>query len=164
VKAGAADPQSGRDDDMFARVICAAVVIVAALGAPATSAFAATIKFKADMSGGGEAPPNNSTGKAHLEATLDTESNTLNWTVTYSGLTGGPIGAHFHGPVAYMGLTAEENAPIQVGTPGTLANPFKGSTKIDDVQKKDLKDGRWYFNVHTPKFPEGEVRGPVVKQ
>jgi hypothetical protein len=151
---------------MSARVIRSAAVmlIVAALGASAAPALASTLRFKADMSGGGEAPPNDSTGKAHLEATLDTDSNTLTWTVTYSGLTGAPIGAHFHGPVAYMGLTAEENAPIQVGTPGSLASPFKGSTKIDEVQKKDLKDGRWYFNVHTPKFPEGEVRGPVVRQ
>jgi hypothetical protein len=156
----------GGNDHMFSRVICSAsaILIVAALGASATPAFTATIKFKADMSGGGEAPPNNSTGKAHLEASLDTDTSMLTWTVTHSGLTGAPIGAHFHGPVAYMGLTAEENAPIQVGTPGNLASPFKGSTKIDETQKKDLKDGRWYFNVHTPKFPEGEVRGPVVRQ
>jgi hypothetical protein len=137
------------------------IATIVATGAPA---FAGTLKFKADMSGGGEAPPNNSTGKAHLEATLDTDTNTLNWTVTHSGLTGAPIGAHFHGPVAYIGLTSEENAPIQVGTPGNLASPFKGSTQINEVQKKDLKDGRWYFNVHTPKFPEGEVRGPVVRE
>ena len=151
---------------MSARVIRLAlgVLIVASLDAQMASAFATMLKFKADMSGGGEAPPNKSTGKAHLEASLDTDTNTLTWTVTHSGLTGAPIGAHFHGPVAYMGLTAEENAPIQVGTPGNLASPFKGSTKIDEVQKKDLKDGRWYFNVHTPTFPEGEVRGPVVRQ
>jgi hypothetical protein len=87
---------------------------IAALVATGAPAFASMLKFKADMSGGGEAPPNNSTGKA--------------------------------------------------GTPGNLASPFKGSTQINEVQKKDLKDGRWYFNVHTPKFPEGEVRGPVVRE
>jgi hypothetical protein len=150
---------------MSATITHSAVVLIGvAAVALAAPAFAGTIKFKADMSGGGEAPANSSAGKAHLDATLDTDSNTLNWSVTYAGLTGAPIGAHFHGPVAYMGLTAEENAPIQVGTPGNLASPFKGSTKIDDLQKKDLKDGRWYFNIHTPTFPEGEVRGPVVRQ
>jgi hypothetical protein len=75
-----------------------------------------------------------------------------------------PIGAHFHGPVSYFGLTPEENAPIQVVTPGNLASPFKGTSTIDEVQKKDLKDGRWYFNIHTPTFPGGEVRGPVVRE
>ena len=62
-----------------------------------------------------------------------------------------PIGAHFHGPVSYLGLTPEENAPIQVGTPGNLASPFHGVAKIDDTQAKDLKDGRWYFNLHSTK-------------
>jgi CHRD domain-containing protein len=141
-----------------------ALLGIAMLLVGGAAAFASTLKFKADMSGGGEAPPNNSSGKAHLEATLDTDSNTLAWTVTYSGLTGAPIGAHFHGPVSYIGLTSEENAPIQVGTPGNLASPFKGTTKIDEVQKKDLKDGRWYFNIHTPTFPAGEIRGPVVRE
>ena len=42
------------------------------------------------------------------------------------------IAAHFHGPVSYLGLTPEENAPIQVGTPGDLASPFHGVAKIDD--------------------------------
>jgi hypothetical protein len=54
-----------------------------------------------------------------------------------------PTGAHFHGPVSYVGLTSEQNAPIQVGTPGSLASPFKGSTTITDAQAKDLMDGRW---------------------
>ncbi len=146
---------------MRSALVTTGVAVLTALGTPALSG---TIKFKAEMSGGGEAPPNNSKGRAHLDATLDTDTNMLSWSVTYSGLTGGPIGAHFHGPVAYMGLTPEENAPIQIGTPGNLVNPFKGAAKIDDVQKKDLKDGRWYFNLHTPTFPEGEVRGPVVRE
>ena len=60
-------------------------------------------------------------------------------------------------------LTPEENAPIQVGTPGNLTNPFHGATTIDDTQAKDLKDGRWYFNLHSKKFPAGEIRGPVLR-
>jgi hypothetical protein len=154
-----------RDKVMPANIFRSTVVVgIVTLLLAGTPAFANTLKFKADMSGGGEAPPNNSTGKAHLGATLDTDTNTLNWIVTYSGLSGAPIGAHFHGPVSYIGLTPEENAPVQVGTPGNLASPFKGSTNITDIQKKDLKDGRWYFNIHTPAFPEGEVRGPVVRE
>jgi CHRD domain len=148
----------------FRRPAAIVAFAVSAASTMASLALAATLAFKADLSGGGEAPPNDSPGKAHLEATLDADKNILNWTVTYSGLTGPPFAAHFHGPVSYMGLTTEENAPIQIGTPGSLASPFKGSTTITDEQKKDLKDGRWYFNIHTPKFPAGEVRGPVVRQ
>jgi hypothetical protein len=136
----------------------------AALLASGATALASTLTFKADLSGGGEAPPNNSTGKGQVTATLNTDTKTLTWTVTYSGVTGAPIGAHFHGPVSYVGMTSEENAPIQVGTPGSLVSPFKGSSTIDDTQMQDLKNGRWYFNLHTPKFPAGEIRGPVVRQ
>jgi CHRD domain len=142
-------------------VAALATVLLLATG---SAAFATTLALKATLSGGGEAPPNDATGRAELNATLDTTTNTLTWTASYSGLTGAPIGAHFHGPVSYIGLTSEENAPIQVGTPGSLASPFKGSTTITDVQAKDLKDGRWYFNIHTPKFPAGEVRGPIFRQ
>jgi len=109
-------------------------------------------------------PSNDSAANGHVEATLDTASNTLTWTCTYSGLTGAPIGAHFHGPVSYIGATSEENAPIQVGTPGNLASPFKGSAAIDATQAQDLRIGRWYFNLHSPKFPGGEIRGPVVRK
>ena len=66
--------------------------------------------------------------------------------------------------VSYLGLTPEENAPIQVGTPGSLASPFHGVAKIDDTQAKDLKDGRWYFNLHSQEVSDGEIRGPVVRR
>jgi hypothetical protein len=142
---------------------------VAALGfaailASGSAAQASKIHYTAEMSGRGEAPPNATAGRGHLDATLDTDTNTLTWTVTHSGMTATPIGAHFHGPVAYSGMTSEENAPIQVGTAGKLSSPFHGTTVIDATQAKDLRGGRWYFNVHTPQFPAGEIRGPVVQR
>ena len=143
--------------------LAAATLVFSALLATGSAALASTLSFKAHLTGGGEAPRNDSPGTAELDATLDTATNLLTWTVTYVGLTGAPIGAHFHGPISWSGLTPEENAPIQIGTPGNLASPFKGSVTITDVQAKDLRDGRWYFNVHTPKFPAGEVRGPVYR-
>jgi hypothetical protein len=144
------------------RSVVAALTIFTVLAA-GSAAFAATLSFKADLRGGGEVPPVNSSGTAHLHATLNTETNTLTWTVAYSGLSGAPIGAHFHGPVSYIGMTSEQNAPIQVGTAGKLGSPFKGSTTITDTQAKDLKDGRWYFNIHTPANPAGEVRGQIIQ-
>jgi CHRD domain len=141
-----------------------AMLAVAALLAGGPAALASTLTFKAELSGGGEVPPNNSAGKGQVSATLNTDTKTLTWSVMYSGVTGAPIGAHFHGPVSYIGTTSEENAPIQVGTPGSLASPFRGSSPIDDTQMQDLKNGRWYFNLHTPKFSAGEIRGPVVRQ
>lgn len=135
-----------------------------ALVATQTQALALRIPIQATLTGAGEVPPNNSPARGLMEGTFDTDTNTLEWTVTYSGLATAPIGAHFHGPVSYLGLTPEENAPIQVATPGSLASPFHGVAKIDNDQAKDLKDGRWYFNLHSKQFPAGEIRGPVVRR
>jgi CHRD domain len=146
------------------RTACAAASALIALVATQTQAVALRIPIQATLTGAGEVPPNNSPARGLMEGTFDTDTNTLEWTVTYSGLATAPIGAHFHGPVSYLGLTPEENAPIQVATPGSLASPFHGVAKIDNDQAKDLKDGRWYFNLHSKQFPAGEIRGPVVRR
>ena len=39
-----------------------------------------------------------------MEGMFDTDTNTLTWTVTYSGPSSPPIAAHFHGPISYLGL------------------------------------------------------------
>jgi hypothetical protein len=141
-----------------------AALALAALIAGITAARADVLNFQADLTGGREVPSNNSPATGHVDATLDTSTNTLTWTCAYSGLSAAPIGAHFHGPVSYIGATSEENAPIQVGTPGSLASPFSGRAAIDATQAQDLKIGRWYFNLHSTKFPAGEIRGPVVRK
>jgi hypothetical protein len=136
---------------------------LAALLATGSAAVAAQLKFRATLTCGGEVPPLSCNGTGTVNATLDTSSNQLTWTGTYRGLTGKVIGAHFHGPVSYVGNTSEQNAPIQVGTPGGLGSPFKGSTNITATQAGDLRDGRWYFNIHTPTHQDGEIRGQLVR-
>lgn len=146
---------------MFRPALAAlAITVLVATGA---RSLAATVSFKAELNGASEVPPTQSKGTGSLRATLDTGSKSLTWTGSYSGLSGPVTGAHFHGPVSYVGITSEQNAPIQVGTPGSLASPFKGSTTITDTQAKDLMDGRWYFNIHTPANKDGEIRGQIIK-
>jgi hypothetical protein len=147
------------------RVLASGMLVSAlALLVFGASARAEVLNFQADLTGGREVPPNDSKATGHVDAALDTSTNTLTWTCTYSGLSSAPIGAHFHGPVSYIGATSEENAPIQVGTPGSLASPFSGKATIDETQAQDLKIGRWYFNLHSTKVPGGEIRGPVVRK
>lgn len=144
------------------RPIIAGVALAAFL-ATGSAAIAAQLKFRATLSCGGEVPALSCGGVGTVDAMLDTSSNQLTWTGSYRGLTGHVIGAHFHGPVSYVGNTSEQNAPIQVGTPGNLGSPFKGSTTITATQAGDLRDGRWYFNIHTPAHPDGEIRGQLVR-
>jgi len=109
-------------------------LVLGALMVSAASARADVLNFQADLTGGREVPSNNSAATGHVDATFDTTTNTLTWTCVYSSLSAAPIGAHFHGPVSYVGATSEENAPIQVGTPGNLASPFSGKAVIDATQ------------------------------
>ena len=124
----------------------------------AAPAFADTIKFKADLKGASEVPATDSKGTGSVDASYDTASKTLTWTVTYSGLTGDATAAHFHGP-ADPGANAAPVVPMQP----PLASPIKGSATLTDAQAADLQAGKWYFNIHSAKFPGGEIRGQVTK-
>jgi hypothetical protein len=139
----------------FGRVI----LIIVLLGSGlmwAGSASAEMIAFKAQLSAADEVPPNNSTASGEAEATLDTATKTLQWTVTYSGLSGPAIGAHFHGP-----SEPGKNAGIVIPFP-VASSPIKGSTVLSDAQVADVMGGKWYANIHTVRNPGGEIRGQLT--
>ena len=117
--------------------------------------FAETMTFKADLKGSTEVPPTGSAATGSADVTVDTDTKKLSWTVTSSGLSGDAVAAHFHGPAA-----AGENAGPVVDITAAIA---KGSAEIRDQQLADLQAGKWYVNIHTEKFPDGEIRGQVEK-
>ena len=137
-------------------ILLAACFATIVAGVPAANA--ESIAFKADLKGSSEVPPNDSAGTGTVEATFDTESKAFVWTIDYSGLTGDATAAHFHGPAA-PDATAGPVVPIE----GSLASPIKGEATLDDQQATDLQAGMWYFNVHTAQYPDGELRGQVLK-
>jgi len=120
-------------------------------------AFAEVVKLTATLDGAHEVPPTDSAGKGKLDASYDTESKKLDWTLEYSELTGPAVAAHFHGPAA-----VGENADVQVPIADTQSGA-KGSAVLTDEQAKDLLDGKYYVNVHTEQYPDGEIRGQVEK-
>ena len=117
---------------------------------------AATVTFTAKLKGADEVPANTTAGAGDVRATLDTTAKTFSFAVTYSGLTGPAIMAHFHGPAA-PGV----NAPPIV-TMATLASPITGTATLTDAQIADLTSGKWYFNVHTAAHKGGEIRGQLM--
>ncbi|MRX36363.1 MULTISPECIES: CHRD domain-containing protein [Aminobacter] len=117
--------------------------------------YAETLKFKADLKAASEVPPADSSGTGSADVTVDTTTKKLSLTVTSSGLTGDATAAHFHGPAA-----AGENADPVVDISAAVAS---GTADITDQQLADLQAGKWYLNIHTQKFPDGEIRGQVEK-
>jgi hypothetical protein len=137
--------------------LLSAVAVSAAL-VSASPAFAEMLKMSATLIGKMEVPPADSNGKGSVDATFDTDTKKLDWTIEYSDLTGPVTAAHFHGP-AEMG----KNAPPVVPLEGDLASPLKGSATLTDALAADLVAGRIYFNIHTAQYPDGEIRGQVEK-
>jgi len=123
-------------------------------------AFAEVVNLKAEMTGKGEVPPNQSKGKGELTATYDTSTKKLNYKGTYSDLTGPATAAHFHGPA-----TPGKNAGVQIPifAPAAAKSPFAGSATLTDAQAEQLLSGQWYVNVHTAANKGGEIRGQVTK-
>ena len=136
---------------------------VAALLAGCAASWADQDRFYANLSGGGEEPPHYSAGYGHLDAIFDTGTHTLSWIVHYSGLTGSRAVARFHGPISYVGSTSDHEAPIQIVAVGKSGGVFRGSAVLDASQTRDLKALRWFITIHTPAFPGGEIRGPVIQ-
>ena len=105
---------------------------LAALLATASVAVAETVQLKADLKGSSAA------AKGDAAVTYDTTSKQATWQITYSGLSGPPTAAHFHGP-AQPGA----NAGVAVPIPNVATSPAQGSATLTDAQAADLLAGRY---------------------
>ncbi len=111
--------------------------------------------FKTELKGATEVPPNDSAGKGTADISVDTDAKKITWTLSHEGLTGDPTAAHFHGP-AKPGENAKPIVDI-------TANMASGSADLTDAQLADIKNGMVYLNIHTEKYPDGEIRGQLMK-
>jgi hypothetical protein len=98
-----------------------------------------------------------SAGTGFAAITYDDISSLLSWDVSWSGLSGPVIVAHFHGAAG-----PNANAGVQVNFLGIApGNPSIGSTTISVLEAADLLAGLWYVNLHTQALPGGEIRGQI---
>jgi hypothetical protein len=129
----------------------------AAPAAPMPAPATVTERLGGTLDGANAMPVVNTAASGSIEGTWVTDSNTLSWTVTYSGLSGPVTGAHFHGPAA-----AGENGPVALPFTGNLDSPIEGTATLSPTQAEELAAGRWYVNLHTAAHPDGEIRGQVM--
>lgn len=132
------------------------IALAAAAMASSGAVNAEILHFTAKLDGASETPANPSLGKGDASVTLDTDSRHLTWTISYKDLSGPATMAHIHGP-APVGVAAGVQIPIS----GDLTSPVSGGADIDDGQIGDLRAGLWYVNIHTAKYPKGEIRGQL---
>ena len=141
-------------------IYCGVLAAWLGLGASSMAQTTPTISaMKTTLSGASEVPPVTSNASGSVEATFNTQTNVLTWTVSYSGLSGPATAAHFHGP-AMPG----QNAGVAVPISGNLASPITGTAPLTAAQAADLMAGKWYVNVHTAANANGEIRGQIIVQ
>jgi len=139
-------------------VALATMLGLGALGLAAGPARAETVPIHATMDGAHEVPAKTTEGKGTMQGTFDTTSRKLDYTVTFSGLSGPSTMAHFHGPAA-----VGANAPVVVPITGGTSSPATGTATLTEAQAQDLLGGKMYVNVHTAANPGGEIRGQVER-
>jgi hypothetical protein len=140
---------------MLGRALLATAFAVALM----STAHAATVSYTAHLTGGKEVPKTESKGSGKLDATYDTTTRLLTYSLTFEGLTGPATAAHFHGP-APRGQNAGVLAPIG---DKNLTSPVNGTVTLSEDQAKEMHSGKVYVNVHTAANPGGEIRGQVAR-
>ncbi len=106
-----------------------------------------------------QATPVVSNATGTITGTYNENTNVLQYTITWTGLTGNASAMHFHGPA-----TPQESAGVLIPIPGSNTpegNVSKSETLSDEVEGY-LLEGKVYYNIHTAAYPAGEIRGNIV--
>lgn len=115
--------------------------------------------YEAMLSGASEVPANPSPATGQAVVQVDPRSYRVRWRVTYVGLTGPATMGHMHGPAA-----AGANAGVQVPFTDVTSQTITGEGQLTPAQYADLAAGLYYVNIHTARYPGGEIRGQLRKR
>jgi hypothetical protein len=162
----------------------AVVLLVAALfaltGASATASNGNASPFSAQLDGFQEVPSKLTDGTGSFRALLSSDGTQISYTLSYSGLSTPALAAHIH--FAQRGVSGGIFAFL-CGGGGKPACPPAGGTVTGTITAADivapvpdqgiaagdltgavraLRSGDTYTNVHTTRFPGGEIRGQIV--
>ena len=120
-----------------------------------------TMQVSGTLSPANEVPAvTNSTATGTMTGMYTPSTKVLNYTMTYTGLTGAPTGAHLHYGNAKH-TTAAPTVPF-TGVPTTASGSFGGTVTLNAMQADSLTAGRIYANIHTATNGGGELRANLT--
>lgn len=109
----------------------------------------------AALRGADEVPSTPSTAAATGTISVDPSTLAITGTLVSSGIAG--TAAHIH--EGADGVAGPIVIPLSGGTGGVWTIP--GGTVLTSAQYASLQAGNYYFNIHTPAYPAGEIRGQI---
>jgi hypothetical protein len=116
------------------------------------------IQFVTNLDGGQETPPVETIANGSGMVYLDRAAKKLIWEISYNDLSSPVTAAHFHGPVG-PGVAA--GVQLKMAPTNATTNRIAGEATLTDEQMRQVLAGLWYVNIHTEKYPDGEIRGQV---
>lgn len=161
------------------------VCLLALAGSVFQTSEAQELKLDAQLIGFQEVPALLSTGEGVLSATVDPSRTSITFTLTYSGLLADATQSHIHfgqrgvngGIMIFfctnltppVGVPTPQNCPLREGTvTGTVTAADVVGPAAQGVAPQNLdnvisaiQSGQIYANVHSTRWPGGEIRGQV---
>ncbi len=145
----------------FTRVVRAALaataVVLVVAGCGMMQKASPMVALTTQLRAANEVPPVASAATGQVDAQFNKETNVLRWQLSYDNLSGPAMAGHFHGP-AMVGA----NAGVALGFASPMSSPMIGQATLTAAQAADMLAGKWYANIHTAKFPGGEIRGQMT--
>lgn len=145
----------------FPRIVRAALaasaVVLVVAGCGMMQKTSPMVALSTQLLAANEVPPVASPATGQVDAMFNKETNVLRWELKYANLSGPATAGHFHGP-AMVGA----NAGVALGWASPVSSPMIGQATLTPAQAADLLAGKWYANIHTAKFPGGEIRGQMT--
>jgi CHRD domain-containing protein len=161
-------------------LFCVAVCCLSAIGTTAAKDDDAIV-LKTSLRGINEVPPNNTPATGSFVATIHPDG-TINFTLTYSNLTTTPLFSHIHfgrndvngGVMIFLcGGDAQPACPTTTSatitgtiTSANVVGPAPQGVTAGDLATalRVINERQGYVNLHSTKFPGGEIRGQLRVQ
>jgi hypothetical protein len=141
-------------------------------------------RLRADLSGGNEVPAVSSVAHGEMVAQVDAGNTEFSYELTFDGLEGAVTQAHIHFAQAGVNggimifLCGTPVSPGPAGTPtcptpGGSVSGTVGAAQVIGPAGQGISAGEWeealaairaglaYANLHSTKWPGGEIRGQI---